>query len=237
MRCLAIDDEPLALTQIASYIKKTPFLELKAACPNALEALEFLAHQEVDVLFVDINMPELNGLDFVRSLAKKPLVVFTTAYSEYAIDGFRVDAADYLLKPISYADFLRSAEKIRKHFLAQQPTENNQTVRSEYIFVKSEYKTVQVKIDDILYIESRSEYLRIYRIGDTPIMTLGNMKMMEDHLPANQFMRIHRSFIVNLQKISTVERNHILMEEQHIPIGEMYKVALQKYIGKWLLTR
>ncbi|MFV0554532.1 MAG: LytR/AlgR family response regulator transcription factor [Mangrovibacterium sp.] len=236
LRTLAIDDEPLALQQITKYIEKTPFLELTAACSNALEAINELSKQAVDLIFVDINMPELNGIDFVRSLAQKPMIIFTTAYSEYAIEGFRVDATDYLLKPIGYADFLRSAEKARK-FFALQANENSSSAPNDYFFVKSEYKTVQVIIDDILYVESKSEYLQIHQSSSDPIMTLGNMKMMEDRLPAEQFMRIHRSFIINLQKISAIERSHVIMGSERIPIGEMYKETLQQYIGKWLVAK
>lgn len=232
MRCIAIDDEPLALAQITSYIRKTPFLELSAACPNALEALEFLSAHPVDLLFVDINMPDLNGLDFVRSLSGKPLVIFTTAYSEYAIEGFRVDATDYLLKPIGYPDFLRSAEKAYRQFRLLSASDNA-IPDSGYLFVKSEYKTVRITIDAITHIESRSEYLRIYMAGEPPVMTLGSMKSIEEKLPSGKFMRVHRSYIINLDRISAVERNQITIgKDMRIPVGEQYKEDFRKYLNK-----
>jgi len=235
MRCIAIDDEPLALTQITGYISKTPFFELKASCCNAIEAIKFLSENEVELLFVDINMPGLNGLDFVRSLTQKTFVIFTTAYSEYAIEGFKVDAIDYLLKPIGYPDFLRSAEKALKQYRLLSKEE---TASTEYIFVKSDYKTIQITIDDIVHIESRSEYLRVYTVTNLPIMTLSNMKSIEERLPAGKFMRVHRSHIVNLQRIISVDRNHIIIGEQkRIPIGEQYRDDFQSYINKHLLLK
>ncbi|MFV0291199.1 MAG: LytR/AlgR family response regulator transcription factor [Mangrovibacterium sp.] len=233
---MAIDDEPLALTQLAKYIEKTPFLELVSTSSNAIEAIDKMRGMSVDLLFVDINMPELNGLDFVRSLVNGPRIIFTTAYSEYAIDGFKVDALDYLLKPIGYVDFLRSAEKARNFFALQQ---NNQVkLAHDYLFVKSEYKTVKVTIDDITHIESLNEYLCIFQSLQQPLKTLGSMKQMEEALPADSFMRIHRSFIVNLKKINEIERNHIIVGKGvRIPIGDMYKEVFQQEVSKRLLSK
>lgn len=238
MRCIAIDDEPLALAQITGYISKTPFLELKAPCSNAIEAIEFLSQNDVELLFVDINMPGLNGLDFVRSLTKKPFVIFTTAYSEYAIDGFRVDAIDYLLKPIGYPDFLHSAEKALRQYKLLQAEKSAEPFYPENIFVKSDYKTVQIAIDKITHIESRSEYLRIYLDSAPAVMTLGNMKSIEESLPVNKFMRVHRSHIVNLQKIASIDRNSIIIGKDHrIPVGEQYKDDFQKYVNSHLFAK
>jgi two-component system LytT family response regulator len=237
MQCIAIDDEPLALAQIKDYITKTPFLRLAAAYVSAIDSIPVLAEDAIDLLFVDINMPDMNGLDFVRSIRHKPLVIFTTAHSEYALDGFRVDAFDYLLKPVGYPDFLRSAEKaFRQYNLLKKGNEAPPDTESERFFVKSEYKLVPVEIAAISYIESRSEYLRIYCENSPPIMTLGNMKSIEDKLPSDRFMRIHRSYIINLQKITTVERSHILLSGNiRIPIGEQYKDVFRDYIAKYSL--
>ena len=232
LRCIAIDDEPPALKQMCSYIEKTPFLELCASCKNAFEAVEMIRVLLPDLIFVDINMPGISGIDLVKSLETKCMIIFTTAYSEYAIDGFRVDATDYLLKPISYADFLRSAEKARKlHRLVSEreaPVPND----SDCLFVKSERKKVRIMFDDILYIESRSEYMYIRFEAEKPVMTLGSMKSITDSLPPDKFMRVHRTYIVNLQKIKFIERKQIFLQGGYnIPIGEKYCDAFYQHIG------
>lgn len=231
IRCIAIDDEPLALQQIETYIRKTPFLELVASCRSALDAVESLAEQPVDLLFVDINMPDLNGLDFVRSLISNPLVIFTTAYSEYAIDGFRVDAIDYLLKPIGYPDFLRSAEKAHRQFRLLNPNDTG-IDNPCLLFVKADYKTIRIDVDKITHIESRSEYVRIYTQDMPPVMSLGSLKSYEERLPSDRFMRIHRSFIVNLARIKSIERKHIVIaNDVHIPIGEIYEERFKAFLN------
>ncbi len=234
MRCIAIDDEPLALKQIESYISKTPFLELVSTCHSAFEAIKVLKAEKIDLMFVDINMPDLNGMDFTKSLSDKPLIVFTTAYSEYALEGFKVDAIDYLLKPISYADFLRAAERAYKQYQLQ--TARSEAPKSDILFVKSEYKTVRIVISDITHIESRSEYLRIYLEEGTPVMTLGNMKTIMENLPADAFARVHRSYIINLKKIASIERNHIVLQNKtEIPIGDQYKEEFRTYVDKFFI--
>jgi two-component system LytT family response regulator len=231
---MAIDDEPLALKQITAYILKTPFLQLTAACLSAVEAAEILPENEVDLLFVDINMPDMNGLDFVHSLPYKPIVIFTTAYSQYALEGFRADALDYLLKPVGYPDFLRSAEKAsRQYKLLMNEKPLSPANNTNELFVKSEHKIIQIDLFSITHIESRSEYLRIYTETISPVMTLGSMKSMTEKLPADRFMRVHRSFIVHLQKITSVKSNHILISGNiRIPIGEHYKEAFRKYLSE-----
>jgi len=230
IKCLAIDDEPLALSQISSYIDKTPFLEKVALCQSAFEALEYLANNEVDLMFVDINMPDINGMDFVKSLEHKPQVIFTTAYSEYAFEGFKVDAIDYILKPISYDVFLKSVNKAKIWFeLNRKQTETIQTT-PEYLFVKSEYKLIRILLSDIKYIESANEYIQIHLINDEPVTTLIRLKAMEEQLPKNKFMRVHRSFIVNLDRVKVIERNRIIFDKVHIPIGEQYKESFQAFI-------
>jgi len=179
IRCLAIDDEPLALKQIDIYIRKTPFLELVAICNNAFDAMGYLRAKQVDLMFVDINMPDLSGMDFVKSLPEKPFIIFTTAYSEYAIEGFKVDAIDYLLKPISYKDFLRAANKIKNLFELRGVQSETVEMASEHLFVKSEYRLVRIELSEIKYIESMHEYVRIHLINDKPVMTLLSMKSIE----------------------------------------------------------
>ena len=240
IRCLAIDDEPLALKQLTSYVKKVPFLELVKSCSSALEAQKVMENENIDAIFIDINMPDLNGLDFVRSLDKPPLVVFTTAYSEYAIEGYKVDAVDYLLKPFGLDDFKRAAEKVKKRYeIINTPTDVSVPDADDAIFLKSDYKIVRVALNDIRYIEAMSEYLRIYSdASPRPIVVLLSMKKMEERLPANTFMRIHRSYIINLKKIAEVNKNHVVMnQEASLPIGDLYKEAFQTYISSKFLSR
>ena len=250
IRCIAIDDEPLALQQIVAYIGKVPFLELAAQCHSAIEARTFLEQDTVDAIFCDINMPDLNGMDFVKSLAVPPLIVFTTAYSEYAVEGFRVNAVDYLLKPFGLQDFQRAANRLKErlegsvagvHRAVDAHSVVGDSVadtRDDVLFLKTEYRIVKVSISDIRYVEGMSEYLKVYLDGDKkPIVTLLSMKKMEERLP-DSFMRIHRSYIVNLTKIQEVNKNRIIMDaDTYLPIGDMYKDTFQAYIDTKFLGK
>jgi len=229
IRCLAIDDEPLALQQIVAYIRKVPFLELAAQCQSALEARQFLENDTADAIFCDINMPDLNGMDFVKSLASPPLIIFTTAYSEYAVEGFKVNAVDYLLKPFGLQDFQRAANRLKDRL--EKPSVSDSSPSSNTIFLKTDYRIVKVSIPDIRYIEGMSEYLKVWLEGEQkPIITLLSMKKMEERLP-DYFMRIHRSYIVNLNKIQEVNKNRIIMDTQtYLPVGDMYKETFQNYL-------
>ena len=241
LKCIAIDDEPLALRQISAYIAKIPYLELAATFNNAIEAQQRLASERVDLIFVDINMPDLNGVDFVRALTNRPMVVFTTAYSEYAIDGFKLDAVDYRLKPFSFADFSRAAAKanslyeLRQGRLPAQPDSDSEATPKdrEYISVKADYKVSLVRIADIVYIESEGEYVRMHLCDGSTITTLFRLKNMEAALPSEQFMRVHRSYIVNLRVIRSYVRGRIFLSDtEYVPIGENYKEAFQNYIDR-----
>ncbi len=244
MKCIAVDDEPLALTQVSSYISRVPFLELIKSCSDAFEAMQLLSEQKIDLMFIDINMPDLNGLDFVRSLPESPLIVFTTAYSEYAIDGYKVDAVDYLLKPFSFQDLFRAAEKARHRYeyLRQEHapalTDNIEINAAQIetdgsLFVKSDYRIVRITINDIKYIEGMSEYVRIFLADETkPIISLLSMKKLEEMLPTSHFLRVHRSYIVNMQKIVEVSRLRIIFDKNtYIPIGDNYKDKFNEYIN------
>jgi len=232
--CLAIDDEPLAVKKIAGYIQKTPFLELVAQCRNPFEAMEILENNEIHLLFIDINMPEMSGMEFVKSLTIKPYIIFTTAYSEYAVEGFEVNATDYLLKPVSYSNFLRAANKVKDLIgLSANRQPSTITPAINHMFVKSEYKLVRIDFDDIKYIESMHEYININLAGTKPVKSLMSLKSIEEQLPSDRFLRVHRSFIVNLSKISMIDRNRIIFDEKiYIPIGEQYKTSFQTYIDK-----
>jgi len=240
IRVLAIDDEPLALQQLAAYIKKITFLELVAECQSAIEAKEILNNENIDAIFCDINMPDLNGMDFVKSLSTPPLIVFTTAYSEYAVEGFKVDAVDYLLKPFGLDDFKRAANRLQERLEVRQQEPATTIVSSEddSIFVKTDYRVVKIAISDIRYIEGMSEYLKIHLESlPKPIVTLLSMKKMEEFLPTH-FMRIHRSYIINLKKIQEVNKNRVIMDsETYLPIGDNYKDAFNDYLNKKFLGK
>jgi len=244
IKVLAIDDEPLALLQLVSYIQKVSFLQLVGQCQSALEAKEFLNREPVDAVFCDINMPDLNGMDFVKSLAAPPLIVFTTAYSEYAVEGFKVNAVDYLLKPFGLDDFRRAANRLKERLetspvavpVAEMPQSNAED--DDTIFIKTDYKVVKIAISDIRYIEGMSEYLKIHLEGQPkPLVTLLSMKKMEEYLPPS-FMRIHRSYIVNLKRIQEVNKNRVIMDaDTYLPIGDNYKEAFNDYLNTRFLGK
>jgi two-component system LytT family response regulator len=232
IKCIAIDDEPLALKQIGDYIKKTPFLELTGQYESALEAIDILEKTSVDLMFIDINMPGLNGMDFVKTIKNPPMVIFITAYSEYAVEGFTVNAIDYLLKPIDYNDFLKSANKARKFFQNNVPESKKEGDNSEYLFVKSGYKIVRISLDDIIFIEGKREYVSIHLANGKSLMPLMSLRLLEEQLPSDRFMRVHRSYIVGLEKITTIDHSRIIFEgKANIPVSEQYKEAFNKYIN------
>jgi len=246
IKVLAIDDEPLALQQLVSYINKIPFFELVAQCQSALEAREVMDREPVDAIFCDINMPDLSGMEFVRQLPVRPIIVFTTAYSEYAIEGYKVDAVDYLLKPFGFADFQRAALKVRKS-LTPSPSPREEAGVEDSIFVKTDYKTVRISLSDIRYVEGMSEYLKLYLDSQPkPVITLLSMKKMEEFLPQN-FMRIHRSYIVNLDKVQEVNKNRVILgpavsqpagtDDVYLPIGDNYKEQFNDYLSTRFLGK
>lgn len=246
IKCLAIDDEPLALKQLATYIKKIPFLELVEACSSAIDARKIMEEEMIDAIFVDINMPDLNGMEFVKSLSAPPLVVFTTAYSEYAIDGYKVDAVDYLLKPFGLDDMRRAANKVKaRHDLisasasaSQKPEQATLGGDDDTLFLKTEHRVVRVDIATIRYIEGMSEYLRIHFEGAMrPLTVLLSMKKMEERLPS-YFMRIHRSYIINLKKIQEVNKNRVILDaDTYLPIGDLYRETFNNYLASKFLGK
>lgn len=241
IKCIAVDDEPLALSKLTSYISRVPFLELTTSCQDAFEAMEVLKKEQIDLIFLDINMPDLNGVEFARSLTNKPLLIFTTAYSEHAIEGFRLDAVDYLLKPFEFHELLKASEKARKLIEANRKSGTNEQTQAQEdaLFVKSDYKNVRINISEIKYIEGMSEYIRIFVEGEKkPIISLLSMKKIEDRLPSNLFMRVHKSYIVNLKKITEVSRLRIVFDkETYIPVGESYKERFLEYIDSMSIGR
>jgi len=235
IRCIAIDDEKLALDLIEDDILKVPFLQLVKKCRSGIEALDVLQNEKIDLIFLDIQMPDISGIQFLKSLSHKPLVIFTTAYEKYALEGFELDVVDYLLKPYSFERFLKAVNKVQEHHnleksLAQTGAEEI-SFSSQYIFVKSDYKLVKIEIAEIQYIESLKDYVKIV-VGDKPIVTLSSMKAIEEKLVAPDFIRIHRSFMVNLRKIQYIHKNFVKMGEKEIPIGDNYKENFQQIINK-----
>ena len=228
--CIAIDDEPLALRKLGDYIKRTPFLELESSCSSALEAMRVLSEKEIDLMFIDINMPDLNGLDFVESLSKRPLVVFTTAYAQYAVDSYQVAPVDYLLKPFSFADFQRAANRILQQF-NMHSSPNSPSAVSNSLYVKVEYKYVRIDLKDIRYIEGMSDYLRIFTTTETkPLITHSTLRQIKEYLSPN-FLQVHRSYIVNMEQLKEIQRMRILMDKDTwIPVGDLYKEEFYDYL-------
>lgn len=232
IKCLTLDDEPLALDKMSNYVRKTPFLELVGSCRSGFEAIDYLSKDKVDLIFADINMPDVNGLDFVRSLQDKPQIIFTTAFSEYAFEGFKVNALDYLLKPIGYSEFLKSANKARSYFENVAAPKSEPENEIDYLFVKSDYKIVRICLDDILYIEGMREYVRIHLATGKSIMPLISLRVLEEQLPSSKFMRVHRSYIVNLNKITTIDHSRILFDGKiYIPVSDQYKEFFQNFLS------
>jgi len=232
MKVIAIDDEPLALSQITKYIEQVPFLELSASFTSSVEARKFLQANMVDAMWIDINMPDINGIELVRSLPKAPLTVFTTAYSEYAIEGYKVDAVDYLLKPFTLAEFIASAEKVRSRLILLDGA-GRAAQDSDFVFFKSDYKIIKLRISDIVYVESMSEYLKIHLANeDSPRVVLMSFAKLQEKLPQSLFIRIHRSYVINLSKVAEVSSGMVLMEDgRSLPVSESYRAALLSQIG------
>ena len=227
--CLIVDDEPLALDLMESYVKRTPFLKLAGRCSSALEALQTLRENPVRLIFLDIQMPGLNGLELSRVVDKEVKVIFTTAFEQYALEGFRVDALDYLLKPISYPEFLKSAQKALLWFGKEL---EKPELDADCIFVKSEYKLVKVELNRICYIEGLKDYVKIYLENVLqPVVSLISMKSLGEVLPSC-FLRVHRSYIVNLHRITLVERNRIVFGKTHIPISDSCKDKFMEFINR-----
>jgi two-component system LytT family response regulator len=235
IRCLAIDDEPMALDKLKNYIMKVPYLELAAACTCPSEAMAYLAENKVDAIFVDINMPDINGMDFIKGLAEPPMVVFTTAYAEYAVESYKVRAVDYLLKPYSFVDFQRAAG-----YLLQQSKqkENPQVVNeNDCLFLKVDYRYVRVQLKDIVYIEGMNEYLKVHLVSGDPLLVHTSFKQINGHLP-EYFLQVHRSYVINVNYISEVERSVVLLENgKHISISDGNKDNFMSYLKNRSVTK
>lgn len=242
LRCALVDDEPLALSLLESYVRKTDSLELCGSYSSAIQAMKSLPEHPVDLLFLDIQMPELNGLEFSRMVSDNTRIIFTTAFEQYAIDGYRVNALDYLLKPISYNDFIEAVNKALQWFELRKKAETPDSVQislptdSNHIYVKSDYKIVQIELDKILYTEGLKDYIKIYTEDNPrPILSLTSMKTMEEKLPSNRFIRVHRSYIVQKQKIKIIDKGRIVFGKEYIPVSDSYKQELQNYVNEHII--
>lgn len=227
LNCAIIDDEPLAAGLLKSYALKTPFLNLTGTYGSAIEAMRHLRDEPVQLLFLDIQMPELSGIEFAKILPPDTRIVFTTAFQQYAIEGYKVSALDYLMKPVSYDDFLRAANKALDWFSTVQRQQTY--AKDRFMYVKSDYKLVRVALDDILYIEGLKDYVRIYLTDGQRIMSLMSMKKLEDYLPRPEFLRTHRSYIVHMTHVTQVDRLRIVFGTEYIPISDSYKADVQQY--------
>lgn len=243
IKCIAVDDEPLALDMVSKFIEQTSFLSLQSKFDNAIQALGYVNQNEVDLIFLDIQMPDLSGMELARILdgktnSKKPKIIFTTAYNQFAVEGYKVDAMDYLLKPFSYEEFLKAATKAYQFFENQKKntvTKVEVEKQSDYIFLKVEYQLVKVMLKDITYIEAYKDYVKVHlKDKPNPVLSLTSMKSMEDLLPSDTFMRVHRSFIINLDHIDSVSRNVIHIGNAQIVVSENYKDSFMEFLNKWV---
>ncbi|SEP03296.1 LytTR family DNA-binding domain-containing protein [Mucilaginibacter sp. OK283] len=249
LNCIAVDDEPLALGLVCAFIEQTPFLKLTGRYSSAVEALVGLQDQKVDLIFLDIQMPNLNGIELARVLdsrgASKPRIIFTTAYNQFALEGYKVDALDYLLKPFNYEEFLHAANKALSYAELLQRSANpapaamiapeEHRIEDDYLFLKIEYQLVRIALKDILYIEGLKDYVKIYLQGtEKALLSLTSLKSLEEKLPSKRFMRVHRSFIVSLDKINSITRNALQIGKVNITVGDQYKDAFGVFLSKWV---
>ncbi len=236
IRCIIVDDEPLALDILENYIQRVPHLNLVKRCKNALEAYDFLQRESVDLIFLDIHMPELTGIDFLKSLSSRPLVIFTTAYSNYAMEGFNLDVLDYLLKPIAFDRFLKAVDKASRLLLseAEEATELRQEAKEDFLFVKSEGKMVRVRFEDVLFVEGMKDYVQI-QMTDQRLIVHQTMKNMERALPADRFLRIHKSYLVAVGKIESLDGNLVEVGRHKLSVGASYRDELLAHIQRYNL--
>ena len=232
LSCILIDDEPLALSLLEGYVNNTPFLKLVASCNSAISAIEIIENEHIDLIFTDIQMPNLSGLEFSKMILNKGIkTIFTTAFEEFALESYKVNAIDYLIKPISYSEFFAAANKAKQQSSNNTLFSETPSYNEDYIFVKSDYKLIKIDLKDLIYIEGLKDYLKFYTVNsEKPILSLKSMKSLEEELSNKHFMRVHRSFMVNLKKITIVERNRIVFGDKYIPVSEKYKENFQRFI-------
>lgn len=241
LKCIAIDDEPLALKLVETFVEQTPFLQLVGSCDSAVKAMQMLQDQTADLLFLDINMPNFSGMELARWMHQQPnissKIIFTTAYNHFAIEGYKVNAVDYLLKPFNYEEFLRATSKaLQLHQASNSNTTTQPTAEEDYIFIKVEYQWVRINYKDILYIEGLKDYVRIHlNTPEKATLSLTSLKQLEERLPTSKFLRVHRSFIVSLDSITAISKNSLFVGKEEIAVGEQYREAFKAIMQKWLV--
>ncbi|MGN6249787.1 MAG: LytR/AlgR family response regulator transcription factor [Ginsengibacter sp.] len=236
IRCLAIDDEPLALELLVDNISKVPFLELVASCESVADAMKVMAKEKVDLLFLDIQMPGLTGIQFIESMTEKPMIILITAYKQYALDGYNLDVTDYLVKPVSIDRFIKACNKAKELFelKSAQKNNNHSKASTEFIFVNADYSLVKINLSDIIFIEGLKDYIKIHlKSAKNPVVTRMPMKTIEEQLPASQFIRIHKSYIVSVAFITSIRKSSVFVESLELPLSDTYKENLSALTGKF----
>lgn len=237
LNCIAVDDEPLALNLVCKFIEQTPFLHLVGQYPSAVEALKVIHEQKINLIYLDIQMPDLNGIELARVIGKgqeAPRIIFTTAFAQFGLEGYKVDALDYLLKPFNYEEFLRTATKAHSYFELINRPAHAENADDQYLFLKIEYQWVRIALDDILYIEGLKDYVKVHlKNEEKGLLSLTSLKELEEKLPSRRFMRVHRSFIVALDKITSMTKNSLQIGKMNIAVGSQYKDAFNQFVDKW----
>ena len=233
LRCIAVDDEPLALELLEDNISKVPYLQLVAKCSNAMEAMKVLQQQPADLIFLDIQMPGLTGLQFIQSMTEKPMIILITAYEKYALEGFNLDVTDYLVKPVSLDRFVKACNKAKELYELKNPTNKEVVSNPDYFFVNVDYSLLKVNFNDIKYIEGLKDYIKIHlKSTSRAIITRMAMKAIEEELPVAKFLRIHKSYIVSLEHITAIRKNSVFIDEMELPVGENFRGAILNLTGR-----